>query len=977
MKFTRRLVMIITCMVLLVSLLIEQVCAAPNQMLKDKYEVAKVSDQLNDEDMLVNAYYRKLKEYGNLKAAAEDIKLLPGQALRTDGKAPKIEQVVYPGKEEAVEAIVWDDSAAAYSWQVDVQSDGLYQIHFAYVVLEQSLDVIYSIAIDDMFQCNEAESIRLKNAYIADGQPKENEYGDQMPANIIHANVWQRYSAYDVDGIFYKPLLFKLTKGRHTIKIGYKSGSIALSEVVLAAPKEYITYQTYTNSCEYPEYNGDPIRIEAESAGVRSRKILNSDASSDPSVTPFRIGKKTQNVMNGWNYKQGNDEITWNIKVPQDGKYKLAFRAWQNYYSGSVVYRQILVDGEVPFIEADAYPIRGTGQNFKIYTLGGDTPLLLNLKAGEHTITLRAIMGELNEIYYPLFEYNNLLSKAILDIQTITGARPDPNFNYKLEVKAPWIVENIEKVYKGILGESDKLEKKCGMTSEMVTTMRSYAGDLKNMVKNPRLITKQMSTLNSIQGQIGNWIASLKDSPLQLDYFELLAADQEPREPKVSFWTRIKVVVAEFVNSFRKNSSDEVNDSDSNVIDVWTSREREYGEVIQRLADEKFTSKTGIKVKVNILGAGSVGVVNTTSPLTLALVSGDSPDVVLGSDSGTPVELAIRKSSYDISKFDDFAEISKRFPKGAIIPFEYNGGTYALPDTIDFSIMLYRKDIIKSTGLSLPNTWDELTAKTLPTLRQFNLNFSINNSANKNAVAVSDSAFQFMMFYYQHGGQLYKNSNMDSTLDSDLAYRSFEQYTDLYRRYNIALGQNFYNQFNIGRIPLAVGGLYDYLQLDVAAPGISGKWDIAPIPGTKDESGNIVRNSCGTVTSSLLFDNNGKKDQGWEFLKWWTSDEIQIEFSNEIEALIGAEARWFSANQKALMNLKWTENGRKTVEEMLKWYSNVPNVLGGYMTNRAITNAFTRVAINETQKPRDAIEQAYKEIKAEILRKNREYGVIK
>lgn len=950
--------------------------AAATDKLKDKYKVAKVADQMISEDLLEGSYYREISKYSQMPPANGEIILLPTDSTRSDGKIP--ETGIYESEDGiGRQAILWTDSVPMHKWDVSVPADGMYCIEFSYVAIEESLEIIYGIMIDGEYPFREAESIRLRNGFRQSGPPEENEYGDQYPIELEHVGLWQDYYGYDIDGIFTQPLLFYLDKGAHSFSMVYKSGEIALSSVRLAAPPEYAGYEEYAEDPAYPPYNGDSLRYEAENADLRSRRILTSEANSDPSVSPFIIGRRTQNVLNGWNYRQGNDEVSWIVDVPVKGKYQLALRVWQNYYPGNVVYRQLQIDGKVPFKEAENMPVEGTGQNFDIISLGGDSPYLLNLDKGKHTITLRTVMGELMPVYYELLQSSTILNNILLDVQTITGSRPDPNMNYRIEIKAPWIIEKIEEVSRGLVENAESLTLLGGKTSEMITSMYSSAGDLMNMKNKPREITRKMSTLNAIQGQIGGWISTLRDSPLMMDYIELLTPESRPVNPKVSLFTRFKVLIAEFINSFRKNEKlRTVDKKDEKIIEIWTAREREFGEIIQQLANEKFTPESGIKVKVNILEAGSVGVVNNASPLTLALVSGETPDVVLGSDSITPVELAIRKSSYDISKFSDFKQVIERFPRGAMIPFEYKGGTYALPDTMDFSLMFYRSDILNSIGIEVPRTWDELIAQTLPALQQYSLNFMINNSANKSTIAASDILFQFLMFYTQRGGKLYKAGNLNSTLDSDLAYQCFKQYTDLYTRSNIAYGQNFYNQFNIGRIPLAIGGFYDYLQLDVAAPGIYGKWEIAPVPGTAGDDGKVSRSVCGTVTSSMLFDGNGKAQQAWDFLKWWTEDDLQIEFSQTLESTIGPQARWFSANSNALLGQGWSAEAKEAIRSMLESYTNVPNILGGYMTNRSMTNAFIRVVINESQKPRDAIEQSYKEIFAEITRKNREYGVI-
>ena len=38
----------------------------------------------------------------------------------------------------------------------------------------------------------------------------------------------------------------------------------------------------------------------------------------------------------------------------------------------------------------------------------------------------------------------------------------------------------------------------------------------------------------------------------------------------------------------------------------------------------------------------------------------------------------------------------------------YQDGVFALPETMDFTCMIYRQDVLTELGLTLPETWEEL-----------------------------------------------------------------------------------------------------------------------------------------------------------------------------------------------------------------------------------------------------------------------------
>ena len=58
----------------------------------------------------------------------------------------------------------------------------------------------------------------------------------------------------------------------------------------------------------------------------------------------------------------------------------------------------------------------------------------------------------------------------------------------------------------------------------------------------------------------------------------------------------------------------------------------------------------------------------------------------------------------------------------------------------------------------------------------------------------------------------------------------------------------------------------------------------------------------------------------WEFLKWWTSAEVQAQYGTELEALIGVEARWNTANVEALKSLPWPRQDIEAILEQWEWF---------------------------------------------------------
>ena len=73
-----------------------------------------------------------------------------------------------------------------------------------------------------------------------------------------------------------------------------------------------------------------------------------------------------------------------------------------------------------------------------------------------------------------------------------------------------------------------------------------------------------------------------------------------------------------------------------------------------------------------------------------------------------------------------------------------------------------------------------------------------------------------------------------------------------------------------------------------------------------------------------------------------------------MEGILGAAARYPTANKKAMEQLPWTTREYTMLQEQWAWTKGIPHVPGSYMTGRHLDNAFRRV-INERANPRETI----------------------
>ena len=115
------------------------------------------------------------------------------------------------------------------------------------------------------------------------------------------------------------------------------------------------------------------------------------------------------------------------------------------------------------------------------------------------------------------------------------------------------------------------------------------------------------------------------------------------------------------------------------------------------------------------------------------------------------------------------------------------------------------------------------------------------------------------------------------------------------------------------------------------------------------------------------------KEAAWEFIKWYTSAEVQTRYGLELEAVQGAAGRYAPANLAAFENMNWSYEQRAQLQEQWKFVSVVPELPGSYYTARGLTNAF-RTAIYEFKNPYATLTTWAKNMDEEIERKYEEFG---
>ena len=149
---------------------------------------------------------------------------------------------------------------------------------------------------------------------------------------------------------------------------------------------------------------------------------------------------------------------------------------------------------------------------------------------------------------------------------------------------------------------------------------------------------------------------------------------------------------------------------------------------------------------------------------------------------------------------------------------------------------------------------------------------------------------------------------------------------------------------------------------------------MAPLPGTATDDG-TSRAAVSASTGVVIFRNATDVEASWEFLKWWTSADTQSAYGREMEILMGEAARWPTANTEAFQRMAWKSETLQNILMQKEAIHGLPEVPGGYMTNRYVATAI-RLVINNGLLPREAILDYSLKIDEEIQRKRWEFGMV-
>ncbi len=838
-------------------------------------------------------------------------------------------------------------------------------------------------------------------------------HGNEIRSRKYEAPEWRRQTLSDSNAFYSDSFLFYLKEGANTIEFYGSREPVLFTDVKVFVEEETISYDDYlkANDGKPSNVTKEPVVIQAELPLATSDQVIYPVSDKTSSITqPSSTSKTLVNAIGGEKWQIAGQWISYEYTCPESGYYYIVPRAKQSIYAGIFASRSLKINGEYPFAEAkqlqfnysddwQTKPLNDGERDLQFYFEGGKTYVI------EFECVLGNLSDKLREVDASLTKMNEYYRQILM----ITGPEPSSYTDYGFQKLIPEVLRGMRDEAENLRGVLADFQSIIGEKGEHSVLLEKVAYTLELMGTDDTKIADNLSILKSYVGSIGTWLLQSRNQPLFIDYISIQGVDQALPKAESNFIESLGFEVGSFVMSFFTdyNTYGEMpQTSDTEIkgnVEVWLTTGRDQAQIMREMVDD-FTDQTGIAVNYKLVAAG------TLLPATLA---GIGPDVSTDADpTGFGVRNAVKNLAEKVQnedgewvyKYEGFDAIRRVrvnengqqhaddwFTEAAWTGLEvYNPddttgqntkATYGVPVTQSFSMVFYRKDIFVELGLDVPKTWDDLIG-------------IIQKLSDKNmTIGLSQGMTQILMYqkgipYYKGDGNI-RAQGFATNLDCVPAIEAFEDMCGYFTLYGQPVAYDFANRFRTGEMPMGIADYSLCNQLLCFAPEIKGLWEFIRLPGTftykTDENGNILEDENGnpiiedfsavspSASSAIMIMADAKNDmEAWEYIKWWVDAPAQERFGKEQVAILGAAAKYNTANRKALLGQPWSAQEKRNLEDQFGQLMGTPMTPGNYIVGRYTNFAFLDV-YDDGKAADDSALYYIDEINKEIERKRKEY----
>lgn len=793
---------------------------------------------------------------------------------------------------------------------------------------------------------------------------------------------WTEYVFDDSTGYYTEAFEFVFEKGENIITLEGKNAPMAISSIVLSPVERTQTYAEYLAKYEGKPAGEGTVKLEGEYFAAASDKtIYPVEEAASAATSPHDPSRTLLNVIGGEKWQAAGQTISYKLRVDASGMYDIVTRFRQNVLDGMFVNRALYIYSEglepgqdgyyngAPFEEAKKLTYNYNDEWQVTNATDGETTFKFYFAEGvTYTLVFEVSLGDMGEVINTIQESLNSINNDYLSIIQLTGATPDTYRNYGFSRIMPDVlIDMVEQAYvlnyetedESKWGIAQKFTALAGQKSSSVGTLQKISDLLLTMGRDEDEVARQLNRLKGYIGTLGTFLSSAKTQPLEIDYILVQPTGSELPRANATFLKSTGHEISRFYWSFFRDYDNmgAMSNNDNASIEVWISTGRDQSQVKRNLLNNEFTPETGIAVDLKLVAGGT---------LLPSILAKQGPDVYHGLDHGSVINYAIRSAIRPIEHYEDFDEVTASFNESAmlVLGMEDSEGVfhyYGLPESQSFGMMYVRLDILADLGLEVPRTWDDLMAA-IPVLQSKKMEIGLGTDVN--------------IHLYQMGGTLFADDGMRINLDSQVGLAAFAKMVNMFTKYSFPYSFDAANRFRTGEMPIVISdytGLYN--QLKVFATEIEGLWAMVPVPGTVQEDGTINNLAVSSVSATIqVSGGDGNLDDAWEYMKWFTGDECQASYANEMVALLGPSAKYATANIKALESLPWTTEEYSRIKVQFDNLASIPNYPGSYIIGRYTDFAFL-AAYNNGEDPVQALLGHIYTINKEITRKRLEFGL--
>lgn len=856
------------------------------------------------------------------------------------------------------------DAEQTINLSFNVEKTALYTFCIKYSTLDNGKEPLsISCMLDGKFPYSEFEYITIPRYFEDVGEIRKDNNGNQISKEIKQKLGNYEYALRDENNTSY--LMVYLSAGEHSLQITNLAEAFNITAITFTFAEETVSYfeyrEKYKSSKVYDSYN----IYEAENTYLKtSYNLTQLIDNTSANVSPHNASLDKVNYIGGSNWSQPGDTIFWEIDVPKDGLYSIGFNYRQNYTLNTSFYREVRIDGTIPFEEMKSveFPY---ALNWEFYTLSDkdDKPYLFYLPKGKHTISFSVTLGNLSQVCNDLEEITYNIAALYRSIIMITGDTPDANRDYNLFDRIVDFSQQLDTYITQLNKVNEDLSVAFGSNSvSAISTVNGMINVIQLMKEHKYTAHKYIGRYYDCYASLSSMLMELKSMPLD---FDRIYIGNNFSETKTGVIESVIFSVKRFLTSFIGDYSD-LDSSDRERITLWVNWGRDQAKVLKYLIQSDFSVKNDIDVDIKI----------TNATLTHAALSGNGPDCQLHLSRSEPVNLAMRDAVYDLTQFEDYNEVASRFMTSASDCYKFEDGIYALPDAQTFFMMFVRTDIFEELGLEIPKTWEDfITTSTLLLRQNMQVGLPYTQISEMTQVNLGVGALSiYPTLLTQNGGELYNEDRSEIKLLSETSIETFTQWTNFYTKYGLPKTYDFFNRFRLGLMPMAIQNYTTYATLTAAAPEITEFWEMYELPGTVGEDGSINNVTTGGGTGAVILSASKHKDAAWEFIKWWTSADIQYRYGMEVENILGSSARVATANVEALKQYSWKKSTLNNIMSQWKKVKEMPEVPGGYYVSRVLDQAFWNVT-NAAENPKDMLMKWNDIAQTEITRKREQYNI--